>query len=484
MYEAHTRYFTDLALESSAALCCERQHSWLRTISADIENVRAALDGAVAREDADTASALVGALGWYWWFTGRAREGGRWLRFAMECTGRMQARNQSRLLAWAAFLRSPGFVAWGDTDDPFGAQGEGGAQHVDGIDGIDGLWMQARDMFREAGGVDEWPGIETALAVAYSTAGDQTRVRELLLDAERLLDERDDARSRALQTYVRARRAFAEDRFDDAEAEFRASIGLFVQVDAEVYSAFAQRYVGRLAELRGDHAASIDALETALRSARDLGLSAFANVLTTDLGAVLARSGNLVRARTIFKQLLATARDIRSLPGIGESLTGLAFVEWLDENNQAAERCAAEAIEVLVALDNTEAITHCLAILGLIAERRGDPDEARARHLRGLALAQRKPRRVALALEGLAGVALLEHDGRDAARLLGAADALRRSPGRAAGWAFAHEGRGDVGQLIVRATGAVGSNVVATAYADGAAGPDAVLAGVLATTSK
>ena len=70
-----------------------------------------------------------------------------------------------RLLAWAAFLRSPGFVAWGDTDDPFGAQGEGGAQHVDGIDGIDGidgLWMQARDMFREAGGVDEWPGIETA----------------------------------------------------------------------------------------------------------------------------------------------------------------------------------------------------------------------------------------------------------------------------------------------------------------------------------
>ena len=31
--------------------------------------------------------------------------------------------------------------------------------------------------------------------------------------------------------------------------------------------------------------------------------------------------------------------------------------------------------------------------------------------------------------------------------------------------------------------GRVGSNVVATAYADGAAGPDAVLAGVLATTS-
>ena len=95
-------------------------------------------------------------------------------------------------------------------------------------------------------------------------------------------------------------------------------------------------------------------------------------MLTTDLGAVLAQSGNLVRARTIFKQLLAT-RHIRSLPGIGESLTGLAFVEWLDENDQAAERCAAQAIEVLVALDNTEAITHCLAILKPIAERRGDP---------------------------------------------------------------------------------------------------------------
>ena len=260
------------------------------------------------------------------------------------------------------------------------------------------------------------------LAVAYSTAGDQTRVRELLLDAERLLDERDDARSRALQTYVRARRAFAEDRFDDAEADFRASIGLFVQVDAEVYSAFANDtslvWPSYAATTRRASTRSRPHCARRATSAFLPSQTCSPRISAPSWRGAATSSG---RARSSSNSWLPP--DIRSLPGIGESLTGLAFVEWLDENDQAAERYAAEAIEVLVALDNTEAITHCLAILGLVAERRGDPDEASCRHLRGLALGAGKPRRVALLLQGLAGVALLEHDGRDAARLLGAADA-------------------------------------------------------------
>ena len=84
--------------------------------------------------------------------------------------------------------------------------------------------------------------------------------------------------------FVSARRAFVEDRLEDAEAAFRTSIPLLDAIRGEVHCSFAYRYVGRLAEVRGDHDASISAIEAALRLANELGLPAFTNVLLTDLG--------------------------------------------------------------------------------------------------------------------------------------------------------------------------------------------------------
>jgi hypothetical protein len=47
---------------------------WLRRVAADYDNLRAALDRAMAARDHDTVLRLAGALGWYWW-TQRTIEG-------------------------------------------------------------------------------------------------------------------------------------------------------------------------------------------------------------------------------------------------------------------------------------------------------------------------------------------------------------------------------------------------------------------------
>ncbi|MGY0235035.1 hypothetical protein [Longispora urticae] len=72
-----------------------------------------------------------------------------------------------------------------------------------------------------------------------------------------------------------------------------------------------------------------------------------------------------------------------------------------------------------------------LAELGFAAELRSDAAAAGALHKEGLAAAREggDPRAVALALEGLAGVALLDGEPDRAARLLGSAAALRDSSG-------------------------------------------------------
>jgi hypothetical protein len=72
-------------------------------------------------------------------------------------------------------------------------------------------------------------------------------------------------------------------------------------------------------------------------------------------------------------------------------------------------------------------------------------------------------------------VAVLEGAGATAGRLLGAADQLRRSPGRASGWALAPTAHADPAPIVDAATRAVGAAAVARAYARGAREPGVVV---------
>ena len=117
-------------------------------------------------------------------------------------------------------------------------------------------------------------------------------LRDLLRDAEEILAALDPAPwVTAMLAFVSGRRAFVENRYRDAEEAFRASIPLLHAVGGDVHCSFAYRYIGRLAAVRGDYDASVHAIESALRLARDLGLTGFVNVLLTDLGASPGRAG-------------------------------------------------------------------------------------------------------------------------------------------------------------------------------------------------
>ncbi|MGW6703247.1 hypothetical protein ACWF69_35815, partial [Nocardia sp. NPDC055049] len=106
-----------------------------------------------------------------------------------------------------------------------------------------------------------------------------------------------------------------------------------------------------------------------------------------------------------------------------------------------------------------------LAELGFTAELAGDAGEAERQHLRGLACALRTgdPRAHALALEGLAGARSLAGSSAHAARLLGAADALRRSTGAP----LPEAERGDVDRIEARILADIGTNQFADNLAEG-----------------
>ena len=349
---------------------------------------------------------------------------------------------------------------------------------------VDELCNDACKLYREVDAFDELAGVEIALAVAYPTRGGHDRAIELLIDAEQLLAGTDtEPHLRAMRHFAAARRAFIADEHDAAERAFRRSIELLEQTGADVHRAFAFRYVGRLAAIRGEFSESVTAIEHALKLASELSLTGFANVLMSDLGESLGLSGDFAAsprgARTALddgarRGIPAGDRPVARCPCNARTARG---------DCERAARLAKEALDIAVAADDDETLADCLATLGLVAALQGDLVEARAWHMRGLELATRsdQPRRTALALEGRANVALLEHENRLAVRLLGAASALRRSPGRAAGSAYAVGARIDAERLLAVASEALGPEIASRTFQDGAADPQSTVAALIAT---
>ncbi|MBF8189746.1 winged helix-turn-helix domain-containing protein [Nonomuraea sp. K274] len=72
---AHLAYFTELAETAEPHLRRAEQLEWLSTLEAEHDNISAALRGAIAEEWAQEAMRLVGAVGWYWFLSGRKAEG-------------------------------------------------------------------------------------------------------------------------------------------------------------------------------------------------------------------------------------------------------------------------------------------------------------------------------------------------------------------------------------------------------------------------
>ena len=90
-------HYAGLCAESAAAYIGERQRAWLTAIDQEQDNLRAALEWAVANDDAETALTIAGGASWPHWLAGTLVEGRRWLDDAFACGG--EASESTRALA-------------------------------------------------------------------------------------------------------------------------------------------------------------------------------------------------------------------------------------------------------------------------------------------------------------------------------------------------------------------------------------------------
>jgi predicted ATPase/DNA-binding SARP family transcriptional activator/tetratricopeptide (TPR) repeat protein len=403
----HTGWFLELAERAAAHRTGRR---WLRLVDADYDNLRAALDRAVAAPDPDTALRLAGALGWYWW-TNHTVEGRQRLAGVLALAdGQPPTPQLARALQAVAMLE----VSLTPT-----------AATVDAA-------RRGQQLFERFG--DRWGAAFSKLLLAYAELqrfGPSADAVRLVEEAEATFGELGDPWGEAYAGLARfAFEAYQRGLPERAEEALQRPLKRFQALDDQWGLAQAQFGVAEFAKARGDLARAEAAYEAALAAARDRGPLWVLIATLVELGGLLALRGDDARAATLHAEAAALFRRTGQRRGFAHLYNELGGIARARGDLERARQLHQEALPIVRELVGWS-VPHTLAQLGCAEARLGGLDDAEA-HLReaaDLLLTTPQPATAALVLVGHALVALGRARPERAALLLAAADATRDHAG-------------------------------------------------------
>lgn len=394
---AHLAWCTELAETAEPYLRRAEQLDWLATLTVEHDNLTAAMRGALAAGEAPEAMRLAAGSGWYWWLSGHKSEGMDLLLAATRLPGDVP----DDVRAWVYALLSA-FLSVGLGDEHTAAD-----------------WIHK----------------------AYRFSQDAERrhpALPLTIPLERLLVAPDEG----LAAWT--------DVLDDPDPWVRA---------------LARLHLGKLRLLLGQDEQEAEAdLARALAEFRALGERFGISFALSELGDQLAARGDLAAACAHYEQAAVVVTEIGALDDVILIRSRLAHLHWLlgDEDASAAAMAEAErharrvtwpgtlgALELAraelarwrgAADEAREHLTAAAEIWGedtdgahisaVLRDQLGylspDIDEARTHHAAALRAAVETGHApmVAVALVGVADLALRLGEPEQAARLLGASAAV------------------------------------------------------------
>jgi predicted ATPase/class 3 adenylate cyclase/Tfp pilus assembly protein PilF len=362
----HAAYFCEMAERASPAMTTAQRSEWGPRLTADLDNLRAALVSSEAAGDLRTLGRLINGLFWFWAFDGRWSEAHSAI---------------SRMLTWvvAGAVTDPAVLAW--------------------------IYLGAGAMAWYRGNLAEArPHLDTALEYARA-AGDRhvEGYTQFFLSLWALY------RGDFAEARERAGVAAAISR--DIGFTWGHGMGLFIFGDATVAS---------------DPVAAQRAYEQSIAVFRAAGDDWGMSHALTSLGHLAMQNGDYATARTLLEESLAIRRVSGERYQLAISLTTLGEVGRCEGNHEEAQAHFVEALELSRIIGNLPGIAWALHNLGHIALRRGDVPLASAQFREALTLARESGQvpRVAACLAGLAEVAAATGDPTRAARLFAAARSL------------------------------------------------------------
>ena len=277
---------------------------------------------------------------------------------------------------------------------------------------------------------------ETALELAF-VLWTFWLARGYLGEGRRWLDETLD-RAEAAVPDVRAKAlhgagvlAHYQGDYARAEGLCRESLALAREGADERAVASALSGVALVARTTGDHATALATFEEALEIFRRLDdRQGIARTLNR-LGLAAWHAGDFERFRALTEESLAIFRELEDVEGIGLALLHVGMVALSTGDPSGARPPIEESLAIVRGLGDRRTIAKDAYFLGDAVLGTGDPAAARMLYEESLGMSIELGDRwvTTISLEGLARTAAATRQPEAAARLLGAADAVRAATG-------------------------------------------------------
>jgi predicted ATPase/transcriptional regulator with XRE-family HTH domain len=308
----HATFFLHEAEAAQQQLHSDQQHMWVERLTADYDNMRAALEWSLAATPAEIGLRLAWSLDAYWFWRGHFSEGRMWLDRALE------RRAGSSELAQARVLLAAGHLA---QKDPL--------EHIRMV-----AWL------------------EEALAI-FRTLGDRVGCAEALL-------------------YLGQEASW---RCDFARGEALVEEGLRLCQDlSSLLSGRALLFLGVARHAQGDQAAAERLFEESLALFRGLGNPWLAGHALVSLGRVALSRGDDRRAEALVEQGMALQGEVGTPWGAAEALIELGRIAQRRGDDRRALDLYRESLAMLWDIGGKSKYAACLEVIASLAVAQRRPE--------------------------------------------------------------------------------------------------------------
>lgn len=320
--ERHLGWYLALAEEAAPQLVGPGQVRWLARLELEHDNLRAALDWALAASPRpDAAVRLAGALWRFWHVHGYLSEGRRWLAQASEHAGDVAP------AAHATALNGAGSLA--------AAQGDYGAAQV--------AFERSLALRRDAGDEHSVSASLNNLALVAQAQGDFERAALLYQESLETMRRLGDDQGIALALRNLGSMARRRGDYERAIALYEEAIALYRTLGNQQALAASLTNLGVVLQARGDRGRAAALHRESLALSREVGdRQSFAASLI-NLGDVAREDGDHDRAMALYRESLATMHELGDRMGMVASLEGLAATSCARADYADAARLYAAA---------------------------------------------------------------------------------------------------------------------------------------------
>jgi predicted ATPase/class 3 adenylate cyclase/Tfp pilus assembly protein PilF len=368
--ERHRDFFLAMAEAAEPNLAGPEQGEWLNRLEAEHENLRAGLEWSLKEGNTTEGLRFCGALQRYWMIRGYLSDGREWCKRSLE-----RAEAQERTRERAKTLNGAGALAY-----------------------YQGDYASARGYHEESLTIQREIGNRKGIAASLNNLGNVAN---------------------AQGDYASARTYHEESLVIEREIGDRNGI------------AASLNNLGNVANAQGDYASARGYHEESLAIRREIGDRQGIATSLNNLGNVAHNQGDYASARHYWEESLAIRREIGDRQGIATSLNNLGYMANIQGDYASVRGYLEESLAIRREIGDRKGIAASLNNLGLVAYHQGDYTSARGYLEESLTIKREigDQRGIADSLEAFAGLAADQENPERAARLSGAAEALREEMG-------------------------------------------------------